>query len=55
MNRLNLNLAETARFAPRAPVAPVAARDVPAHVAAEWTGAARPESAAERVRRVLAQ
>lgn len=35
-----------------APVAADAAA-VPAHVAAEWTGAGRPESAAERVRRVL--
>lgn len=53
--RFNLNLNETARMTDRQPVAAPAARNVPAHIAAEWTGAAKPESAAERVRRILAQ
>lgn len=53
MNRFNLDLAAAARFTPRAPQAPVAARDIPAHEAKAWTGGDRPESAAERVRRML--
>jgi hypothetical protein len=48
-------VATQARFGQRA-VAPVqAAREVPAHVAAEWTGSQeRPQGAAERVRALLA-
>lgn len=55
MNRFNLDLTATARFAPRAVAQPAAAQAVPAHVAAEWTGTGKPESAAERVRRLLEQ
>lgn len=52
--RFNLTLTEQAAFAARKPVAQAAAV-VPAHIAAEWIGAGKPESAAERVRRVLGQ
>lgn len=55
MNRFNLNLTDAARFSTRPVVQPVAAREVPAHIAAEWTGGAKPESAADRVRRLLEQ
>lgn len=52
--RFNLTLTEQAAFVARKPVAQAAAA-VPAHVAAEWIGTGKPESAAERVRRMLAQ
>lgn len=56
MNRFNLVLDTAARFAPRAVAQPAAATAIPAHIAAEWTGAAaKPESAADRVRRLLEQ
>lgn len=52
--RFNLNLTANAAFAARRPVEQKAA-EVPAHIAAEWTGANKPESAAERLRRVLGE
>lgn len=45
-------IAPHATFGQRKPVQPEAA-EVPAHIAAEWTGV-RPESAAARVRALLA-
>lgn len=42
-----------AEFAQRKPAEVQASRDVPAHIAAEWTGDNRPQSAAERVRAIL--
>jgi len=47
-------VATQAAFGQRA-VAPVqAARDVPAHVAADWTGSQeRPQGAADRIRAIL--
>ena len=54
-NRIPAFVADKARFAARTVAQPQAATDVPAHIAAEWTGAQeRPQSAAERVRALLA-
>lgn len=52
--RFNLNLSDAARMNERRPVAAPAAK-VEDHIAREWVGVGKPESAAERVRRMLAQ
>ena len=53
-NRIPAFIEQRATFAARKPVAMVAASDVPAHVAAEWTGDNRPNHAAARLRALLA-
>lgn len=54
-NRIPAFIDAKAAFAARAVAQPQAASDVPAHVAAEWTGSQeRPQSAAERIRALLA-
>ena len=54
-NRIPAFVETKARFAARKVAQPQAAMDVPAHIAAEWTGEQeRPQSAAERIRALLA-
>lgn len=53
-NQVPSLLATRTAFAARVPAQPQAARDVPAYVAAEWTGSQeRPQGAAERLRALL--